>query len=168
MEQVANPNEILARFKLPFDPGVGADGVVVLLQHRPLGVGQGQYRVQRRTKAAGFDFDDERPVFLDLEFELVHVLFAADPAIDQNGRVHRVGVAARVVRFGFADLGQLAHVEQHRVRIASGCMGANFLLAERRVRLDSQFHVGQPFEIAPAQRNVHRFASLTAQRARRY
>src|SRR5439155_26315733 len=56
LEQVANPDDILTRFaELPFDPHVGADVVVVLLDHGSLGVGQGQYRVQRRTKAAGFD-----------------------------------------------------------------------------------------------------------------
>src|SRR5207249_701749 len=101
---------------------------------------------------------NERLIFLDLEFELVRVLCALDTPVDDDGETYRVGVGDRIVRLGLVELAKFTHVEQNRIGKAFGCVGADFLLTQGRIRLDFQFHFAQTIEIASAQRDLDRLS----------
>ena len=141
-QQVANPDDILAGLaEALFNSRVGAHCIVVLLNHFSLRVRQIKHSVERRSKPAGFHFKDIGLVLLDLELELVHVLFAVDATVDHDGKICRVRVGERIVRLRFSELGQSTHVEQNRIGIAFGRPGADFLLTHRRGRFNFQFHL---------------------------
>ena len=154
-QQVANLDDILAGLaEALFNSGVGADCIVVLLNHLSLRVSQIKHSVERRSKPAGFHFKDKGLVLLDLELELVHVFFAVDATVDHDGKIRRVRVGERIVRLRFRELGQSTYVEQNRIGIAFGRPGADFLLTHRRGRFNFQFHLRQSVKVAPAQRDL--------------
>ena len=113
-----------------------------------MGVHQIKHGVERRTEPAGLHFEDKGLIFFGLEFKLVHVFPAVDATVDDERRIHRVCIGRRIVRLCFGEFGQFPHVEQDRIGKAAGCVGADFLLAERRVRFDFQFHFAESIKVA--------------------
>ncbi|MFN9959668.1 MAG: hypothetical protein ACK55I_41820, partial [bacterium] len=97
------------------DARIRAGGVVVALEHRAVGVREGQEGVEARTERSGLHLDDPALVGRRLEAEDVRILLGADAALDDAWQGEDLRLLRGVVGFRVGGFLQVTHLEGHGV-----------------------------------------------------